>query len=152
SRRYCLARWLDAAPQGSVLHFRSFAKRHLTRKAAPLADPNRCGRVFTLGKSPVLIPRLSRGQKFLSSGHEAVYHAMEIPLTSHGTPGAGLIAVDKIFVGREVELAFLHDRLEETHRGRSRTVLLEGTAGVGKTALLDAFLGRTRHHRVLRIS
>src|SRR5262249_15621079 len=116
SRRYCLARWLDAAPQGSVLHFRSFAKRHLTRKAAPLADPNRCGRVFTLGKSPVLIPRLSRGQKFLSSGHEAVYHAMEIPLTSHGTPGAGLIAVDKIFVGREVELAFLHDRLEETHR------------------------------------
>jgi DNA-binding CsgD family transcriptional regulator len=69
-----------------------------------------------------------------------------------GSRGAGLIAVDKIFVGRQVELGFLRDRLGETHGGRSRMVLLEGAAGVGKTALLDAFLGRAGHHRVLRIS
>jgi DNA-binding CsgD family transcriptional regulator len=62
------------------------------------------------------------------------------------------MAVDEIFVGREVELTFLRDCLEETHGGRSRTVLLEGAAGVGKTALLNAFLGRAGHHRVLRIS
>ena len=72
------------------------------------------------------------------------YRAMGIPML-----GVGLIAVDEIFVGREVELAFLRDRLGETLKGMSRTVLLEGAAGVGKTALLDAFLGRVGHHRVL---
>jgi DNA-binding CsgD family transcriptional regulator len=60
--------------------------------------------------------------------------------------------VDKIFVGREVELAFLCDLLEEAHGGMSRTVLLEGAPGVGKTALLDAFLARAGRHRVLRAS
>jgi DNA-binding CsgD family transcriptional regulator len=60
--------------------------------------------------------------------------------------------MDEIFVGREVELAFLRGCLEETLRGVSRMVLLEGAAGVGKTALLDVFLARTRHHRVLRTS
>ena len=54
--------------------------------------------------------------------------------------GAGLIAVDEIFVGREVELAFLHSRLAQTAEGMSQVVLIEGAAGVGKTALLSAFL------------
>ena len=50
------------------------------------------------------------------------------------------------------ELAFLRGRLAETLGGVSRVVLIEGAAGVGKTALLGAFLGCTRHHRVLRVS
>jgi ATP/maltotriose-dependent transcriptional regulator MalT len=60
--------------------------------------------------------------------------------------------MDEVFVGREAELAFLRGRLEETLNGMSRTVLLEGAAGVGKTALLNAFHARAGHHRVLRIS
>ena len=75
------------------------------------------------------------------------YASMGIPVR-----GAGLIAMDEVFVGREVELAFLRGRLEETLAGMSRTVLLEGAAGVGKTALLEAFLARAGHHRVLRTS
>ena len=60
--------------------------------------------------------------------------------------------MDEVFVGREVELGFLRGRLEETLQGMSQTVLLEGAAGIGKTALLEAFLARVGHHRVLRIS
>ena len=62
------------------------------------------------------------------------------------------MAVDGVFVGRGVELAFLLGRLEQSLTGMSRTVLLEGAAGAGKTALLDAFLARAGHHRVLRTS
>lgn len=60
--------------------------------------------------------------------------------------------MDEIFVGREVELAFLHRRLTQTAEGTSRVVLIEGTAGVGKTALLSAFLARIGRHCVLQAS
>ena len=43
------------------------------------------------------------------------------------------------FVGRSAELGLLRARLEEAAAGRPRTVVLEGTAGVGKSALLQAF-------------
>ena len=43
------------------------------------------------------------------------------------------------FVGRSAELGLLRARLEEASAGRPRTVVLEGTAGVGKSALLQAF-------------
>jgi DNA-binding CsgD family transcriptional regulator len=60
--------------------------------------------------------------------------------------------VDEIFVGREVELAFLQRRLAQTVEGMSGVVLIEGAAGVGKTALLSAFLARIGRHRVLQAS
>jgi len=52
-------------------------------------------------------------------------------------------AMDERFVGRPTELAFLRERLGEAGRGAPRVVLLEGEAGVGKTALLREFLART---------
>ncbi len=60
--------------------------------------------------------------------------------------------MDEIFVGREAELAFLHCHLAQAVEGMSRVVLIEGAAGVGKTALLSAFLARVGRHRVLRAS
>src|SRR5690348_5260286 len=69
-----------------------------------------------------------------------------------GSQGAGLIAMDEVFVGREAELAFLGSRLEATREGMSRMVLLEGAAGAGKTALLEVFLARTENCHVLRAS
>lgn len=60
--------------------------------------------------------------------------------------------MDEIFVGREAELAFLDRHLAQTVEGMSRVVLIEGPAGVGKTALLGAFLARVGRHRVLRAS
>jgi hypothetical protein len=55
-------------------------------------------------------------------------------------------------VGREAELAFLRGRLEEILKGISRTVLLEGAAGVGRTALWRPFLARAGRQVVVRTS
>jgi DNA-binding CsgD family transcriptional regulator len=60
--------------------------------------------------------------------------------------------VDEVFVGRKLELEFLQGRLGKTLRGTSQTVGIEGAAGVGKTALLDAFASRIGCHHVLRAS
>ncbi len=43
------------------------------------------------------------------------------------------------FVGRADELAFLHARHVEAGHGHPQTVLVEGSAGVGKSALLSTF-------------
>ena len=43
-------------------------------------------------------------------------------------------------VGREVEIAALHQRLEAAVRGQRQVVFLAGEPGIGKTALVDAFL------------
>jgi DNA-binding CsgD family transcriptional regulator len=44
------------------------------------------------------------------------------------------------FVGRQQELAWLRDDLAAARSGRARIVCVEGSPGVGKTALLRAFL------------
>jgi DNA-binding CsgD family transcriptional regulator len=48
-----------------------------------------------------------------------------------------------VFVGRQAELVYLHERLEEASLGRPRVVFVEGPPGIGKTALLRRFLGNT---------
>lgn len=47
-------------------------------------------------------------------------------------------------VGRNAELAALDVLIAETAAGRGRAALLEGEPGIGKSALLDAALGRAR--------
>jgi predicted ATPase len=42
-------------------------------------------------------------------------------------------------VGREAELASLSRRYEQTRRGRRQVLFVTGDAGMGKTALVDAF-------------
>ncbi|MFC6403955.1 ATP-binding protein [Planobispora longispora] len=59
---------------------------------------------------------------------------------------------EELFVGRERELAELDDALDRVRRGEPRVVLVEGPAGIGKTALIRAFLGAARGSRVLRAS
>jgi DNA-binding CsgD family transcriptional regulator len=58
--------------------------------------------------------------------------------------------VDEIFVGRGVELEILRRCLEQSFNGVPHTVLVEGVAGVGKTALIDASLLGMDRQRVLR--
>jgi hypothetical protein len=48
---------------------------------------------------------------------------------------------DTPFVGRTRELGALRSALGETSRGRATTVFIRGASGIGKTALLDAFVG-----------
>jgi hypothetical protein len=50
------------------------------------------------------------------------------------------------FVGREPELQFLGELARGG--GETRVVQLDGVAGIGKSALLDAFLERARHDDV----
>lgn len=48
------------------------------------------------------------------------------------------------FIGREAYLAQLHDALATTEQGGSVVVLLHGRSGMGKSALLQRFLGEVR--------
>ena len=52
--------------------------------------------------------------------------------------------------GREAECAALDVLLDAARRGESRTVVLRGEAGVGKSALLDHAIGAAQDFRVLR--
>ena len=54
------------------------------------------------------------------------------------------------FVGRQAELTALRAELAAVRSGRPRVVLLEGTPGIGKTALLDRFLDDESDLTVLR--
>jgi DNA-binding CsgD family transcriptional regulator len=57
-----------------------------------------------------------------------------------------------VFVGRARELSALEEALTHARAGRPRLVLVEGPAGIGKTALVDRFLAGARDTGVLRAS
>src|SRR4051794_21942746 len=54
------------------------------------------------------------------------------------------------FVGRRQELSALESELAHAREGRPRVLLLEGAAGIGKTALIERFLARLDDVTVLR--
>ena len=51
-------------------------------------------------------------------------------------------ALERRFVGRDSELALLGEALTAARAGRRQTVFVTGEAGIGKTALVEAFLRR----------
>jgi len=57
-----------------------------------------------------------------------------------------------VFVGRQSELDTLQAALAHVRAGQPRVVLIEGPAGIGKTALLDRFLRVETDVQVLRAS
>jgi DNA-binding CsgD family transcriptional regulator/tetratricopeptide (TPR) repeat protein len=57
-----------------------------------------------------------------------------------------------VFVGRQGELGALEEALEDARSGQPRVVLIEGPAGIGKTALVERFLAGAREVNVLRAS
>jgi DNA-binding CsgD family transcriptional regulator len=59
---------------------------------------------------------------------------------------------DDRFVGRGRELAVLHAQLGRAYEGRSGLVVLEGPAGVGKTALVGEFLASIESALTLEVS
>jgi DNA-binding CsgD family transcriptional regulator len=61
-------------------------------------------------------------------------------------------APQAVFVGRRRELSALESELAHAREGRPRVVLLEGAAGIGKTALIERFLASLDDVTVLRAS
>jgi DNA-binding CsgD family transcriptional regulator len=55
-----------------------------------------------------------------------------------------------VFVGREAEVAALRAAFETASTGRAQTVVVEGEAGIGKTTLVEHFVGGLTGVRVLR--
>ena len=56
------------------------------------------------------------------------------------------------FVGRHAEFALLRAKLDEARSGHPGIVLIEGPPGIGKTALVDRFVGETGGVVVVRAS
>jgi DNA-binding CsgD family transcriptional regulator len=56
------------------------------------------------------------------------------------------------FVGRRLELAMLHARLDEASGGSPRVVQIEGAPGIGKTALVEQLVQEARGAQLLRAS
>ncbi|AGB05425.1 tetratricopeptide repeat protein [Aciduliprofundum sp. MAR08-339] len=54
------------------------------------------------------------------------------------------------FVGREKELYTLHRYMEEVREGRGKVILVEGPAGIGKTALIEEFLKGLKDVQILK--
>jgi len=59
-------------------------------------------------------------------------------------PPSGPVAQAPALVGRDDLLAALHDAYEATSKGQPVTVYVHGSSGIGKTALVDHFLGSLR--------
>jgi DNA-binding CsgD family transcriptional regulator len=58
----------------------------------------------------------------------------------------------EVFVGREKELYILRSALDQVRAGQHQVVLVEGPAGIGKTALVNRFLDTESDIQVLRAS
>jgi DNA-binding winged helix-turn-helix (wHTH) protein len=86
-----------------------------------------------------------RGYRCIASLTEAKAPetALDLPLRREGPPPqlVGLpLPLPDLVVGREIELAHLHDWLEHACEGKRQMVFITGEAGIGKTTLVDAFV------------
>jgi len=74
----------------------------------------------------------------LVDGQPAVTQSQTLP----GMQDPGVLSPDRgeAFIGRDAELAALHDAYATTSGGRAAIVLVSGESGIGKTRLVRAFL------------
>ena len=77
-----------------------------------------------------------RGFRFIGPVGSPVAPAPVLPTK----PATGCITQPSKLVGREVELARLHRALARALEGQRQLVFVTGEAGIGKTALVEAFL------------
>ena len=85
-------------------------------------------------KAPRFIETVHRrGYRFIA----AVHHA---PAPAQSSPPRLLPSLTSRVVGRQVELARLHESLERALGGQRQVVLVTGEPGIGKTTLVKAFL------------
>ncbi len=92
-----------------------------------------------IGPIALPAPALSVWSSRLAGGDAAIQPS---PGASPGTP---------TLVGREAELARLHACLDRARNGQRQLVLVTGEPGIGKTALVEAFLWQISVNEALRI-
>src|SRR5260370_6380944 len=110
------------------LFFGLFSIRHLPGGNRP-AQPTRMGRSL-----PFAVVLAGRAPANTMSADPSSALSGTVP---HADTRAG---ATKDFLGRHEEVALLSQTLNEAMAGESRFVLVEGVAGIGKTALLRRFV------------
>jgi DNA-binding winged helix-turn-helix (wHTH) protein/predicted ATPase len=91
----------------------------------------------------------SRGGGFIQTAHRRGYrfvgpvHVIEAPVGG---------AAEPLIVGRDAELERLEQRLHTAQAHTRQIVFVTGEAGIGKTALIDAFASRIAHRADLRLA
>lgn len=81
-----------------------------------------------------------KAPQYILTAHRLGFR-LALPPTAPASPrGAAGAAGTELFVGRQMELQALRSALERAQGGRRQTVFVTGEAGIGKTALVDAFM------------
>jgi predicted ATP-dependent serine protease len=94
-----------------------------------------------------LLGDAARTPQFIETVHRYGYRFIA-PVTQSGGQMQASVAphlprpVSPLLVGREAELRRLHDCLAKAQGGERQVVFVTGEPGIGKTALLDAFVAQ----------
>lgn len=94
--------------------------------------------------SEILRTEHKRGFRFIpvvTSGQPRPPQAARHPSTAAPRAPKEHVQKARLLVGRQGELASVHDAYRRACQGQSQVVFLSGEAGIGKTSLLDSFLG-----------
>ncbi len=82
--------------------------------------------------------------RYIATAHGLGFRFVALVSLERATPEPPerAAAIDPRFVGRDSELALLGEALAGARAGKRQTVFVTGEAGIGKTALVEAFLRR----------
>ena len=128
---------------------------HLGQRYAALEQYRRCREIVLEELSAEPMVETSELYQAILEGRVAVGRArpVQIPAAAPSVP-AGRSPLDVIapsrLVGREEELAFLHECWQGAEAGQGGLALISGEAGVGKTRLVEEFANRLRWRGVPR--
>ena len=90
-----------------------------------------------------------RGYRFIAP----VTDTTSVTAPSHAIrPPSVALSPSPVMVGREAEMALLHQRFAQACQGERQLVLITGEAGIGKTTLIDAFVEQIANPEMVWIS
>jgi len=80
-------------------------------------------------------------------------HVAGLPAAGAAMPPSAIVSPGPVtLAGREAEIARLHAALDRATNGQRQLVFVTGEPGIGKTALVEAFLSRISGDRAIRIA
>ena len=138
------AYWYDALP-GTELG-RELLREVLAARRLPGRCPLRARHTRSVTSSPRYCRRVPSGPRQHvprdpCGSRVAVHGAGAAPVLPSTTPSSDRGLAMHAFVGRTEELDVLRARLADARAGRPWIVQVQGPAGIGKTALIERFVG-----------